>query len=165
MTNNFEFFAGLLCLAVLVFVLKRFLWGAVSQALKKRSDFCRKRIDEAEAIFNEAEKQSKEWTAKYNGLAEDVKNIAEKAEADSKRVLEESQVKAERESKSMVDGAKLEADALADKAKNELMDDLADRVADEADKLIRRSLDGDGEAQRNIVEELLNKISIGAEHA
>jgi len=165
MTNNFEFFAGLLCFAVLVYVLKRFLWGAASKALKERSDFCRKRIDEAEAIYNEAEKQSKEWTEKYNGLAEDVKSIAEKAEADSLRVLEETKVKTERESQSVVNNAKLEADSLAERTKSELITDMADRVTDEAARLISVSLDGDGEARQNIIKELLNKISIGAEHA
>ncbi|MBQ7502936.1 ATP synthase F0 subunit B [bacterium] len=165
MTNNFEFFAGLLCFAVLVYVLKRFLWGAASQALKERSDACRKRIREAEDIFNEAEKQSKEWTEKYSGLNEDIRHIAEKAEEDSVRLLEESKSRTEHESQTMVDNAKLEADYLADRAKGELMSDLADRVADEAARLISRSLDSDEKARLNIVEELLTKINIGAEHA
>ena len=156
MTNIFEFSAGLLSLVLLVYGLKVILFDALSKMVKERGKRENARILDAELLFNEAEKQHKQWSEKFSGLKNDIKLIEEKACADAEKLLEESRLAAEKESSLVVNNANKEAASLSDKAKRDIFAQLADRVSKEAEKLLRDSLDRT--AQGNIAENILNKI-------
>lgn len=156
MTNIFEFSAGLLSLVLLVYGLKVILFDALSKMIKERGKRENARILDAELLFNEAEKQHKQWSEKFSGLENDIKLIEEKACADAEKLLKESRLAAEKESSLVVKNANKEAASLSDKARRDIFAQLADRVSKEAEKLLRDSLDRT--AQGNIAENILNKI-------
>lgn len=161
MTNTFEFVAGLASFIILVFCLRPILFEPLKNVAKERAERVRASIAEADDILNKAQEQSEVWKSRNASLPGELEQIAAKAKEDAERILSSSSDKAAREASLVLETAGSQAESLRSKLKDELQADLADEVVEQAEAIVRGSIDDS--VREDIVETFLAKM--GAGHA
>jgi F-type H+-transporting ATPase subunit b len=148
---------ALLTFVVLLVVLRKWVWKPMVEQLRHREEAVAKTIESAEKRQKEAEAVLAEYSARMAGV-----------EADSRKVLEESQRKgaverdriladAREESRKYAEAAKADIEQARQDALSELRYVAADVATDLAQRVLCRSLTEDD--HRRLVEESLQEIS------
>jgi F-type H+-transporting ATPase subunit b len=142
---------------LLLFLLTKFAWKPILNALKQREDAIKDSLEQAEKAKDEAKKI----------LAENQNSLA-KAEEESKKIIEQSRVYAENLKEQMIKESKEqakklieEATAEIDRKKNAAFDELKNQIAEisvkAAEKILRENLDAD--KNKKIVDKYISDIS------
>ena len=151
-----DFFLRIMNFVVLAVILVYFAAKPIGNSLSQRRQKVRDEIEGLEARRQEAEKAYKDLVAKLAGIEKDIKEIVDRAVAQAEkeraRIIEAAEKNATditRQSEMAVQKELLDAKRL-------LRDEVADRAAAMAEKIIKSSLTRDD--QIRIVDQYLSKV-------
>lgn len=144
----------LLVFGAVLFVLGKYAWGPLLDALQKREQFIHDSLAEAKQDREEAEKRLEEHTRQLNAARAEATEIVEEGRRDAQVVKARIEEEALEESRKTLDRAKREIELAKQMAIKELYTssatlatEMASRIlrkelsAAEKDKLVARSLD------------------------
>ncbi len=142
---------------VLLLILKKFAWKPILTALDQRETAIKESLEKAEIAKQEAQKV----------LDQNQVNLA-KAEEESKNIINQSRVYADKlkdqivqegkeQAKKIIDEAAAEIDRKKEAAFNELKSQIAEIAVNAAEKILRDNLDK--EAQKKIVNKYIGEIT------
>ena len=125
----------------LVFILGKFAWKPLIQALKEREEGIRKAIQESQLAREAAESLKASHEQKLARAQEEVQALLAQAQADSQSAREKMIREAQEESRRLLEKAKQEIEEESRKALAGLKSEVAKLSVMEAEKLLRRSID------------------------
>lgn len=150
-------FWTLITFILLLFVLKKFAWKPILNALSERENLIKESLEKAEIAKNEAEKLIEENKANLDKAEEEAQKIIaqsrEYAEKLKAQMLWESSV----EAKKKIDEAMIEIERKNQEAFNQMKDQIASIAVEAAEKIIRENLDET--KQKNLVNKYLDDLS------
>ena len=133
-------FWTLLTFLAVVFVLGKFAWRPILQALQSREDFIAHSIRDAKEANKKAQQQLTQYNEQLDQARAEASAIVEEGRRDAEVVKRQIHEEARREGDAMVDRAKREVKLARDSAVRELYD-LGSRLAtDVAGKIIAKEL-------------------------
>lgn len=122
---------------ILVYLLKRFLYGPIIRAMDRREERITKRLQDASEREDEAEERAQEYREKREALEEE-----------REQRLEEAREEAEQERKQRVEEARDEIEALkqewrdeVEREKSEFLESVRKQAFQEVTRIVRRILD------------------------
>ena len=146
----FTFFAQVFNFLILIWLLKKFLFGPVMNVMKKREEKVESRLEEAKSRLEEAEKKADVYQSRVDEFEDQkdelMKEARRKAEAHKKELIEDARREAEKLSERWNESIKMEKESFLDelekKAFQQIMDVVEKIIADLADSsLEEKSLD------------------------
>jgi F-type H+-transporting ATPase subunit b len=141
---------------LLLFFLWKFLYRPLLAKLDERSQAIKKSLSEAQAAQAEAERQREEHRKQIQAAyaeAQSIRQAALKEAAEEQRRLVEA---ARAEAGRLVEGARAEVEQDVRRARQELRQEVADLAVGAAERLIRKSLQG--EDHRKIVTDAIAEL-------
>ena len=155
----------LLAFLVAFFVLRKWAWPAITEALDKRQHAIEESIETAERARREAGELLEEYRARLRearAQAEEIIARARKAgEVHERETVEEARAKREE----LLEQTRRDIEAETRRAIQEIRSEVADLTILATEKVTRKSLTDDD--QRRLVDEALGELdfsSLGAEH-
>jgi len=139
--------------AVLVFLMKRFLFGPVAQILKQRAEKVAGELAKAEADRLAMEKVRAEYEERVTQIELETRNRIQEAIKEAGEIRNQLLEEARQQSQAVVERGRREIEREKQRAIVELRDEVADLAVAAAEKLLREKLDGD--AQRRLVSEFI----------
>ncbi|HOJ52069.1 MAG TPA: hypothetical protein PLT64_05865 [Syntrophales bacterium] len=147
----FVFLAQIVNFLILVYLLKRFLYGRIIQAMDRRENMIVSRFEEAERLRKEAETLAAHYEEKNRLLAEKqeelLNQMVQAAEAKKKELLEKARAD--------VDAIRSRWQETLKKEKESFLQDLSQRVGRQTYTLARRILSAMADAE---LEEKMAKV-------
>lgn len=148
-----------LAFLVVLFLLKKFAWSGILQALKDREDFIEKSLKSAE----EAKAQMSSLKAENENLLAEARaereQILKEAKDMKDKIMSDAKVSASEEGNRLINAARTEIE----KEKNQALSDIKKHVAELsiqiAEKVIRTEL-SDKNAQQALVDSHLNQTTV-----
>ncbi|CAN5671602.1 F0F1 ATP synthase subunit B [soil metagenome] len=152
-----ELIWGAICFAVVAFLLSRFAFPKLREAIQARETTIQNALEETEKAKSEAQ-----------GLLDDYKKQLAEARSEANRVIEDSRqqgeevrkeviARAEKDAEGVVERAREQIEAERDRTVQELQGTIAQMSIDLAEKVVGRSLDG--ESQRELVDAYIKEVS------
>ncbi len=150
----------LIVFGVSLYVLAKFAFPRIAEALDKRQQAIEESIETSERVRKDAEKLLEEYRerlAEARGQADDIVARARKtAEAHENEVLAEAKVKREE----MMEQTRRDIEAETRRAIQEIRKEVADLTVAATEKVTRKSLTADD--QKRLVEEALAELDFNA---
>lgn len=152
----FVFFAQIVNFLILVFLLKRFLYGRIVKAMDNRESMIIKRFEEAENLKKEAEKSAALFEEKNRTLAQKQEEL-----------LNQMVQAAEHQKKELLEKARQDVDAIRERwretiimEKNSFLQDLRQRAGKQIYSITRRILDdmADADLEERIVRVFIKRL-------
>jgi F-type H+-transporting ATPase subunit b len=140
----------------LVFVLGKFAWKPLIQALRDREEGIRKSVQEAEASREIAEKLKARYEQELSQGHQQVQSLLLQARTDGQLLRETIVGEAQEEARKVMDKTKLELQEETRKALASLKSEVARLSILETEKLLRRSMDR--RAQDDFLKEALKDL-------
>ena len=152
----FVFFAQIVNFLILVYLLKRFLYGRIVQAMDNREARIVARLEEAEALKKEAEKSAALFEGKNKALAEKQEELLNQAVQDAENRRKELLEKARQD----VDVIRERWQETIQREKESFLQDLRQRAGKQIYVIARRILNDMAEAdlEERIVKVFLRKM-------
>jgi len=152
-----ELLWGAICFALVLFLLSRYAFPRLSEAVQARERTIQEALEEAESSRSEAHK-----------LLEDYKKQLAEARSEANRVIEDARRQAEDVRKDLIARAERDAEGIVQRAQEQLqaernrtLQDLQGQIADFsielAEKVVGRSLDG--ATQRELVDAYIREVA------
>jgi len=142
---------------LLLLILKRYAWGPMLEALRRREQFIAETIESARKQREEAEHLLQQYREQLEKAQSEAQSIIEqsrrRAEEIRQRLHEQARVEAER----MLREARQEIETAKENALRELYDAAADLAVGLAGKILKRELSA--EDHRRLIEESLSELS------
>ncbi len=143
-----------LAFLILLYILGKYAWKPIMNALKERENSIREALNSAE----KAKEQMKEMQFSNENLLKEAKNERDLLLADARKIkesiIEEARVKASEEANRIVNTAKESIQFEKMAAMTDLKNQLADLSLEIAAKILKREL-SDPEKQQTYIKELL----------
>lgn len=139
-------------------VLKKWVFGPVSEAIEKRRDQIAKSIEEAENGREEAQKLLAEYKVQLADARKEADQLRERGRKDGERQRGEIVGAAEAERSRIVADSQDQVTAQARQAMSGIRDDVVALATAAAEKVTRKTLTGD--EHRRLIEEALNEIDL-----
>ena len=130
----------LIVFAAVLFVLGRYAWGPLLDALQKREEFIREALTEAKQDREAAAERLEDYTAKLNEARAEATSIVEEGRRDAEAVRARIEQESRAESQRMLDRAKREIDRAKQTAIKELYSSSAILATDMAARILRKDL-------------------------
>lgn len=144
---------------IVLFVLKKFAWKPILNALKEREDSIASALNSAE----EAKKEVAEIKADNEKIMAEARRekeaILKDARAMKDKIVEEAKTKAGAEAQKTIDQARQQIEAEKSAAISEMKQQLAELSILIAEKVIKKQLQGD-EQQEEMVNDLIDDIKL-----
>lgn len=156
MDLNATLFGQMLTFIVLVWFIKRFLWGPLTGLMEERKKRIADGLAAAERGRHEkelAQSRAKELLQKAKAQAAEVLAQAQKRAGE---IVEESKVQAKEEGQRMISAAKAEIDQEANRAREQLRAHVAALAVAGAEKILAREIDQD--AHKVLLDELAEQV-------
>ena len=150
-------FWELLSFGILLWVLYKFAFPPILEALETRERKIRESLDQAEQSRASAEHKLKDYEAKLQGAAKEAEAILAEAKQTAQRLLEENEQRLRAESQRIKEETTQEIERERRKALQDIKDTTADLAVLVAEKVIGRSLN-DADHQR-FAQEALAAVS------
>jgi F-type H+-transporting ATPase subunit b len=144
---------SLITFACVLFVLGKFAWGPILNALQKREDFIRDSLEQAKRDREEAEARLKEYADKVAQAKSEATAIVDEGRRDAEVLKRKIEQSAKDEATKMVERAKREIGIAKDTAVKELYDLSGNLAVNIASRIIRKELDAK-EHERLIAESI-----------
>ncbi|MFN2489186.1 MAG: F0F1 ATP synthase subunit B [Actinomycetota bacterium] len=152
-----ELIWGAICFAVVAYLLSRFAFPRLREAVQARETTIQNALEETEKAKSDAQ-----------GLLDDYKKQLADARAEANRVIEDSRqqaedvrrdliARAEKDAEGVVARAREQIEAERNRTVQELQGQIADMSIDLAEKVVGRSLDG--KTQRELVDAYIKEVS------
>ncbi|HMC64083.1 MAG TPA: F0F1 ATP synthase subunit B [Gemmataceae bacterium] len=147
---------------LLLFILTKYAWGPMLEALKKREESVRAAIEEALRAREEAQRLREQLQKELNSAHEKVREILDEGRRDAQRLTEEMIAKARSEIQTERDRLRREIETARDQALHELWKQAAQLATLISAKAVRRHLTEDD--HRQLVDEALAELSGAVEN-
>jgi len=141
---------------ILYLILKKLLFGPVTQFMSNRQESIKKSLEEADLKNKEAESKKDEYLTKINGAQEEGRQIVKEATIRAEERANEIIKGAESEANKIKDRANLEIDREKEKAINSLKDEIASIAMLAASKVIGNDLDEN--KHKALVKEFIDEV-------
>jgi F-type H+-transporting ATPase subunit b len=150
----------LLAFLVAMFILRKFAWPAITEALDKRQRAIEESIEVAESTRTEAQQLLQEYRERLREARQQADEIVARArkagEVHEREALEKAKVQREE----LLEQTRRDIDAETRRAIQEIRNEVADLTVMATEKVTRKSLDeGD---QKRLVEEALRELDFSA---
>ena len=142
--------------AVLLFVLKKFVYTPILNKLDERAKTIKQGVMAAQENVKKQEEMEKTFEKKMTLAAKKTDEIIAQAKEDAKSVKEDIIAQAKKDSEKMMERKKAEIEELLVKQEKELEKKVVDVAADLTKKVLSDALDA--KTQENIIESQLKKI-------
>lgn len=139
---------------LVLFVLKKFAWTPILNALEAREKGIKDDIANAKSAREEAEGSLTEYRKKLAEANAEAQSLVVKARQDAERVREELLAKSKEDANGILDRARKQIELESQAAVNQIRGEIAELAIASAEKLISKSLDD--EDHRRLVMESLN---------
>ncbi|TAK54764.1 MAG: ATP synthase F0 subunit B [Bacteroidetes bacterium] len=141
---------------LLAFVLKKFAWKPLLQALEKREEHIHTSIERAEQAKAEAERLLEEHRKQVANAEAEAHNIIKESRALAQKLKSEMEEAAKRQSLMMIEQAKQEIERNKDAALAQLRGEVADLAILAAGKILNETLDAN--KHRRLVDDVLQSL-------
>jgi F-type H+-transporting ATPase subunit b len=142
------------------FILKRYAFGPLSQAIEKRRDDIARSIDEAERSRDEATALLEDYKRRLAEARREADALREQGRRDGERQAQELVGQANQQRERVLSDAQSQIDAQTRQAASGLRDDVVDLALLAAEKVSRRSLRD--EDHRRLIEEAISEADLTA---
>lgn len=132
----------ILIFGTVLFILGKFAWGPLLEALQQREQFIRESLSEAKKERETADARLEEYNAKLNEARSEATAIVEEGRRDAEVVKSKIEEEAREESQRMLDRAKREIELAKQSAIKELYTSSANLATDMASKILQKELSG-----------------------
>lgn len=130
----------LLIFGAVLFVLGKFAWGPLLEAMQKREEFIRESLGDAKRDREAAQARLEEYTAKLETARADATALVEEGRRDAEVVRARIEEETREESQKMLDRAKREIELAKQTALKDLYTSSATLATDMASKILRKEL-------------------------
>ena len=144
---------------ILLWVLYKFAFPPILEALETRERKIRDSIEQAEQNRLTAEQRLADYEAKLNGAAQEAEAIVADAKAKAQRLLEENEQRLRTESERIQAETTQEIERERRKALQDIRNEAADLALTVAEKVLARSLSDDD--HRRLAREAVQAVSAG----
>jgi F-type H+-transporting ATPase subunit b len=141
-----------------LFILKKYVFGPVSEAIEKRRTQIAASIDEAERGRDEAQQLLAEYKVQLADARKEADELRERGRKDGERQRGEIVSAADAERARIVSDTQDQVSAQARQAMSGMRDDVVNLALTAAEKVTRKSLTGDD--HRRLIEEALKDIDL-----
>ncbi|QDT97395.1 F0F1 ATP synthase subunit B [Gimesia aquarii] len=142
---------------IFIFVLKKFAWGPLIQALDDRELRVVNAIDQAESKQRESEELVKEHAQKIAAAQDEIQAMMVEARSDADRIKQDILEQARQEAEKIKTHTLDEIERARELALKDLFDQLNGRVIDATEQVLGRALN-ESDRER-LIEEALSQIS------
>jgi F-type H+-transporting ATPase subunit b len=150
----------LIAFLITYFILKKYAFPRIQDALEKRANAVAESIDAARRTREEADELLQEYRERLREAREQADDIVARARQASERFAEESKSEAKRQREEMMEQTRRDIDQETRRALGEIRREVADLTIAATEKVMRKSLDGDD--QKRLVEEALQEVDFSA---
>ena len=141
------------------FILKRYAWKPILNALKDREDSMRESLRLADKTKTDMELLQLENEKKIVQMQKEKEGILQEARSIREKIIEESRMKAVKERNEMMLATRNEIQVEKDKALKELKDSAADLALLIAEKILKQKL-SEEDARKALLNKELNDLSL-----
>jgi F-type H+-transporting ATPase subunit b len=150
----------LIAFFVSLWILSKFAFPRISEALEKRSRLIQDSIDHAEQTRQEADKILEEYRARLKEAREQAEDILVRSRKAADSYEAEAHQKMQQEHQEALDRTRREIQAETRRALDEIRKEVADLTIIATEKVARKALDGDD--QKRLIEEALSEVDFSA---
>jgi F-type H+-transporting ATPase subunit b len=148
---------GAICFVIVTFVLMKFAFPRIRQAIEAREQKIQSDLEEAENSRNEAQKQLDDYKKQLAEARSEANKIIEEARRSAEDVRKDIIARSEHEADQIVERAQEQIQAERQRTLQELRAQVAEISIELAEKVVGRSLDG--QAQRERVDAYIREVS------
>jgi F-type H+-transporting ATPase subunit b len=152
-----ELIWGVICFAVVAYVLVRFAFPKLREAVEAREKKIQSDLESAESTKAEAQKQLDEYKKQLAEARSEANRLIEEARGSAEQVRKDIIAKAEKDAETIVARAQEQLEAERLRAMQELQGQIADLSIELAEKVVGRSLDG--KSQRELVDAYIKEVA------
>jgi F-type H+-transporting ATPase subunit b len=150
----------LIAFLITYFILKKYAFPRIQDALEKRANAVAESIDAARRTREEADELLQEYRERLREAREQADDIVARARQSSERFAEESKTEAKRQREEMMEQTRRDIDQETRRALGEIRREVADLTIAATERVMRKSLDDDD--QKRLVEEALQEVDFSA---
>ena len=150
----------LLAFGTLMWMLNKFVFPRISEALEKRRRAIEESIDAAERTRSEADKLLAEYRERLREAREQAEDIVARARKAGERHEEESKLEAKERREEMMASTRREIEAETQRAIGEIRREVANLTVIATEKITRKTLDDSD--HRRLVDEALAEVDFSA---
>jgi F-type H+-transporting ATPase subunit b len=150
----------LIAFGISMWILKKYAFPPIAEALEKRSRAIQDSIDHAEQTRQEADKLLEEYRARLKEAREQAEDILVRSRKAAEQFEAESREKAQQEHKDAMERTRREIQAETQRALDAIRKEVADLTIIATEKVARKSLTGDD--QKRLIEEALSEVDFSA---
>ncbi|PWN05986.1 F0F1 ATP synthase subunit B [Rhodohalobacter mucosus] len=141
----FTFVAQIINFLILIWLLKKFLFGPVMKVMEKRENKISSRLEEAKTRLEEAEKRANEYQSRIDNFEDEKNELMEeakqKAELRKKELIENARAEVEKLSERWNESIRLEKESFLDELEKQAFHQIIDIVEEVICNLSGSSLD------------------------
>ena len=152
-------FWEVLSFGILLWVLYKFAFPPILEALETRERKIRDSIEQADQNRVTAEQRLAEYEAKLNGAAQEAEAIVAEAKAKAQRLLEENEQRLRTESERIRTETRQEIERERRKALQDIRNEAADLALTVAERVLERSLSDDD--HRRLAQQAVQAVAAG----
>jgi F-type H+-transporting ATPase subunit b len=150
----------LLAFVITMFVLSKFAFPRISQALEERAEKVNSNIDESERLRAEAEELLSEYRERLKEAREQADDIMARARKTSETAKAEATAEGKARHDELVAAARTDIEAETRRSLEQIRKEVADLTVLATEKVARKSLTADD--QKRLVEEALAEVDFSA---
>lgn len=150
----------LIAFLVSFYILKRYAFPRIQEALEKRAAAVSEEIDSARQTREEAEALLQEYRERLREAREQAEDIVHRSRQSSERFQEESKAEAKRQREEMMEQTRRDIEQETRRALGEIRREVADLTILATEKVTRKALDE--QDQKRLVEEALSEVDFSA---
>lgn len=156
---NFQvapFFASLILFGVVLFILGKYAWPKLIQALQEREEKIRREIEDAERARQQAQSALEQYEQALSQARAEAQKMLDEAKAQQQTLAAQMRAQTEQELNQLRDRARREIDAAKEAAVAEIYSQMASTATEIASRILQREISPDD--QRRLVEESLQQL-------
>lgn len=147
-----------LIFGIVLFILSKFAWGPISNALDERAKKIHDDIDRADHLRKDAEKKLEEYLEKINGLKAEGQAIVAEARKDAEALKNDLLNQARKESEAMKNRSLREVSMARDQALEDIHKQVTEISMVIVAQILERTLKG--EDHKKLIDDTVSKLKI-----
>ena len=152
-----ELLWGAICFALVLFVLTRFAFPRLRQAIEARENEIRGNLEQSEAAKNEAQRALDEYKRQLAEARGEANRIIEESRQQAEQVRRDIIARAESDAQQIVERAQEQLQAERIRTIQELQGTISDLSLSLAEKVVGRAIDAS--TQRDLVDAYIREVS------
>jgi F-type H+-transporting ATPase subunit b len=150
----------LIAFGISLWLLNKFAFPRISEALDKRANAINESIEHAEQAAKEADKLLEEYRARLKEAREQAEDILVRSRKAAEQFEAESRAEAQKQHQEAMERTRREIEAETRRALDEIRKEVAELTIIATEKVARKSLNADD--QKRLIEEALSEVDFSA---